>query len=133
MRLSILAGLLSLVGCVPTAFDATLTDHSDALTTSGGDKLFEVEVSSADADVDVADVQLTSQPIGGTMTVLNLALTVDSNGDGAVGQGDKLTGIEPGLDLLNPGNGGQTFNVRLSEKTGTNTVSVHWEGSWGAQ
>ncbi len=133
MRLSILATLLSLVGCVPTAFYATLTDHTDALSTGGSDKLFEVEVSSADANVDLADVRLTFQPIGGTMTALNFVLTVDSDGDGAVGPGDKLTGIEPGLDLLNPGNDGQTFNVRLSEKTGVNTVSVHWEGSWGAQ
>ena len=134
MRLPILAGLLSLVGCVPsTAFDATLTDHADALTTSGSDKLFEVAVSSAAANVPLANVQLVFQPIGGTLTALNFNLTVDSNGDSAVGQGDTLTGIEPGPDLLNAGNSSQTLNVQLTEKTGPGTVVVHWEGTWEAR
>lgn len=134
MRSFILAGfLLIITGCTPMAFDATLADHADALTTGGSDKLFVVEVTSAEVNVPLADIQLTFQPIGGNMTVLNFALTVDSNGDGALGQGDTLTGIEPGPDLLNTGNAGQSFSVHLTEKTGANMVSELWEDSWGAQ
>lgn len=127
-----LVALLSLVGCA-TSFDASLTDHADALTVSGTDKLFEVEVSTADANVAVEDVQLTYQPVGGTMTVLNFALTIDSNSDGAVGEGDTLTAMEPGPDLLNTANAGQTFDIVFAEKTGPAQVSVHWEGTWSAQ
>lgn len=137
MRLSILAsgfvGLLSLAGCTTSPFDATLTDHPDALSAGGSDKLFDLAVGSADATIALADVQLTFQPIGGTMTVLNFASTVDSDGDGAIGEGDRLTAIEPGPDLLNSGSAGQVFNIQLTEKTGGNTVTVHWEGSWSAR
>jgi hypothetical protein len=133
MRLLTLLSLLPLVGCVSSDFDATLTDHSDALTTSGADKLFDVDLTSADSDVPLADVQLTYKPVGGTMTVLNFSLTVDTNGDGALGQGDRITAIEPGPDLLNSGNAGQSFQITLAEKTGPNAIAVLWEGSWQAQ
>jgi len=133
MRFSILAAIVAGVGCVPTSFDATLTDHAEALTTNGSDKLFDVEVTSADANIPLADVQLVFQPVGGTLTALNFALTIDSDGDGAVGDGDTLTGIEPGPDLLNGTHANQTFNVQLTEKTGPSTVVMHWEGTWNAQ
>src|SRR5689334_13328558 len=94
--------LLAVAACGPLpGVDATLTDHADALSNGGSDKLFDLVITDAKETYALSDLQLTYQPAGGTMTVLNFELTVDADGDGALGTGDTLTGVEPGPDLLN--------------------------------
>lgn len=122
--------LLTVVGCTPSGYDATLADRPETLTSSGGDKLFDLEITAAESELAMLDLQLTFQPAGGTMTVLNFQLSNDANGDGAVGTGDVLTAIEPGIDLLGTSSAGQTFGIKLAEKLDASRVVELWDGTW---
>lgn len=134
MRASLI-GMLCLLctACGPTPFDATIRDHADPLTTGGSDKLFVISVSETDESFALNELLLTFNEPGGTATQLNYELDVDADGDGRLGAGDELVGIEPGTDILGTGAQGRDFEIDLMQELGSNQVSTLWTGTWTAQ
>ncbi len=137
MRASLI-GLLFLVctACGPDFLEeisAGLTDHPDPLTTGGSDNLFVISVSEADETFAMNELMLTFKKPGGTATALNYELTVDANGDGRLGVGDELIGIEPGPDILNADEQGSELEIDLMQELGPSRVSTLWTGTWTAQ
>lgn len=112
---------------------ATLTDHSDPLTTGGSDNLFVISVSEAEESFALDELLLTFKESGGTATQLNYELSVDSSGDGQLGVGDELVGVEPGPDILSNDAQGTDFEVELMQELGPSEVFPLWTGVWTAQ
>src|SRR5690242_12790437 len=110
------AVVVTLVGCgaeIDQAVTAKLTDHAGALTSSGSDKLFDLKVTEADEQYTLDALVLTFKQAGQTPMALNYELSDDANGDGKVGAGDTLTGIEPGLNILGTPQAGTQYEVEL--------------------
>ena len=129
---------LFLVACgddeaAPTV-EATLTDHADALTDQGGDRLFDMEITTADQSFAPADLQLSIQPADGAAVNLTLDLSTDADSDGDAGKGDVITGIEPVDDVIGVAEAGAAYDVSLvwdDPESEEDPVEI-WSGSWTA-
>ena len=110
---------------------ASIVDHSDALSDSGSDRLFEIRADSSAEIYALTDLLLTYKLVGGSEMSLNFELT-DSDEDLSFGGGDVLIGIEPGPNILSAADAGAEFEVILREELEGNRVSQLWEGIWTA-
>ena len=128
--------LFALAGCGDSGSDggmsASLSDHPDPLTTGGSDRLFQLQIGSAEDTYSLSELMLTFQIQGETATVLNIELSNDVNSDGLLGTGDTLTAIEPGVDILGTDAIGERISIELMLELGGSRVETLWSGEWQA-
>jgi hypothetical protein len=110
----------------------TLSDHPDSLTADPGDNMLILAYTQGEDTFGLDELLVTWETPGQTATAMNYTLSDDADGDGDFGPGDALTGEEPGLDRVNAGHAGETFEVTLMKELGGNRVETIWSGSWTA-
>jgi hypothetical protein len=122
---------MALAGCGPGFETMTLsiTDHPDALTSSGGDNLFTLTVVQSSKSYPIGEVMVTAGLAGQTATVVNFTHN-DLNGDGKLDPGESLSCTEPPVNLFASDTVGKAVNVSLDTKSGANTLVSVAEGTW---
>jgi hypothetical protein len=112
--------------------EATIADHGDALTDDGGDRLFNLEITAADEAYALGELELEVVLADGTAVLVEAELSTDADGDGDVGAGDVVTGIEPADDVLGASAIGEAFDVTLRHAPADGDPVDLWNGVWTA-
>ena len=134
--LAILTALVAACGSgADNGFLADLEDHEAPLTAAPGDDLFTVEVFEAQRVYPTAGLTVLVNPYGGPVSAVEFALTVDEDGDGALGLGDILTAREGAEDAYNASHSGTLFEVVITfaDESGAtrDLASLQWVGDGG--
>ena len=130
---------LSLAACsadtamAPGGVTVTLADHVDNVSADPDDNFIELRVTGGDETFALDMMLLTWEVAGETATAMNYELTEDADGDGRFGAGDTLTGVEPGLDRVGPGDVGTTYLVTFYEELEPGRVRTIFTGDWVAE
>ena len=114
-------------------FDATVTDHADALTANGGDNLFEIAIAEAEEAYDLATLELSITPEGGDAIVVEISLATDGDEDGMAGQDDVLLAVEGADNAIDDSHAGTEYVVSLMQTPEEGDPVELFAGTWTAE
>lgn len=123
MRLSIISIIALFTLCTAACGDAagplsdheiSVTDHVDALTTGAGDNLFVLTLDKAPEGMPLTTITVTAGLPGQTDTAMRFDHD-DTNSDGKLNVGEKLTCREPPVNIFDDTTAGRQVNIGLAE------------------
>lgn len=109
----------------------TVTDHADALTDNGGDKLATLTLTEAKDSYDVGTLEVIAKEAGQTGFSVNFDL-VDGNGDGKLGKGESLTVKEPNTNVYGAAAVGKKYTITAFQRGTDNVLRQLGAGDWTA-